>query len=67
MRETRGDDYAGSDVQSIGVFEENGIQEIFKSGLHKFFINLLGIDLMSTTFSCLKYTDPVNLGSTCKN
>jgi hypothetical protein len=30
MRDTRGDDYAGSDVQSIGVFEENRIQNIFK-------------------------------------
>jgi nickel-dependent lactate racemase len=35
MRDTRGDDYAGSDVQSIGVFEENGIQKTFKSGLHR--------------------------------
>jgi hypothetical protein len=27
MRDTRGDDYAGSDVQSIGLLEENSVQK----------------------------------------
>jgi hypothetical protein len=65
IRDTRGDDYAGSDVQSIGVFEGNRIQNIFQSSLHKFPINVLGTDLVSTTFCCLRYTSTVNVGITC--